>query len=212
MHDAAGGVKDAGEWTWDHKGDIGHGALDTGGLVPGLGEVADGVNALWYLAEGNKKDAALSAAGMVPFAGWGSFMAKRGDDVVDLFKGADDVPVPKRQPTIAANKKTGDDARDRIAARYPESKIEQTRKTPYGRRRVDVLTENMTAIESKVGRTSMTDVTRQQIHKDRWLLDNKEVRAVEWVFSRSEKTGEVGPTNKLEEYLHEMEIKWSREP
>lgn len=96
MHDAAGGVKDAGEWTWDHKGDIAHGALDAGGMVPGFGEPMDGINALWYLAEGNKTDAGLSAAGMIPFAGWGSIVAKRGDDVVDLLKGADDVPVPKK--------------------------------------------------------------------------------------------------------------------
>jgi len=213
MHDAAGGVKDAGEWTWDHKGDIGHGALDVGGLVPGFGEVADGVNGLWYLAEGNKADAALSAASMVPFAGWGSVIAKRGDDVADLFKGADDVPVPKEQPTLAANKKTGDDARDRIRDKYhPDAKIEQAEQTPFGSRRIDILTEDLTAIESKLGRTSLTDVTRRQIHKDRWLLDNKRVDDVEWVFSRSDKTGKVGPTEPLEEYLRQMKIEWRSEP
>ncbi|MPZ64198.1 MAG: hypothetical protein GEU83_01275 [Pseudonocardiaceae bacterium] len=51
---------------------IGHGILDVGGLVPGFGEPLDGINALWYLAEGDKLNAGLSAAGMVPFAGWGA--------------------------------------------------------------------------------------------------------------------------------------------
>jgi RHS repeat-associated protein len=49
--------------------EIAHTALDVAGLVPGLGEVADGANAVLYLAEGNKTDAALSAAAMIPFAG-----------------------------------------------------------------------------------------------------------------------------------------------
>ena len=46
-----------------------HTALDVAGLVPGLGEIADGVNAAIYLAEGNYGDAALSMAAMVPLAG-----------------------------------------------------------------------------------------------------------------------------------------------
>lgn len=49
---------------------VGHVLLDIVGLVPGLGEWADGLNAAWYLAEGNTTDAALSAAGAVPFVGW----------------------------------------------------------------------------------------------------------------------------------------------
>ncbi|MEL6864455.1 MAG: polymorphic toxin-type HINT domain-containing protein, partial [Bacteroidota bacterium] len=43
--------------------------LDVVGLVPGLGEVADGVNALIYLGRGDYTNAALSAAAMVPLAG-----------------------------------------------------------------------------------------------------------------------------------------------
>lgn len=39
-------------------------------MIPGLGEAADGINALWYLGEGDHTNAALSAAGMVPFVGW----------------------------------------------------------------------------------------------------------------------------------------------
>ncbi len=49
---------------------IGHGILDVGGLVPVLGEPADGVNAIWYAAEGDEVNAGLSAAGMIPIGGW----------------------------------------------------------------------------------------------------------------------------------------------
>jgi hypothetical protein len=49
---------------------VGHGILDVAGMIPAVGELADGVNALWYTAEGNMVDAGLSTAAMVPFAGW----------------------------------------------------------------------------------------------------------------------------------------------
>lgn len=45
-------------------------ALDVVGLIPGLGEIADGVNSLIYTARGDYVNAGLSAAAMVPFAGW----------------------------------------------------------------------------------------------------------------------------------------------
>lgn len=53
-------------WTW---GDIGHGALDVIGIIPGLGEAADLTNAAWYAAEGNYLDAGLSVISMVPVVG-----------------------------------------------------------------------------------------------------------------------------------------------
>jgi hypothetical protein len=70
-----------------------HGALDVVGLVPGAGEVADGLNGLWYLGEGDYLSAGLSFAGMVPFLGWGATAgkgAKALDDVAagtPLFRG-----------------------------------------------------------------------------------------------------------------------------
>jgi len=57
---------------------LGHGVLDVAGLVPVLGEPADGINAIWYEAEGDHVNAALSAAGMVPFLGMGATAAKVG--------------------------------------------------------------------------------------------------------------------------------------
>ncbi|MCD2186656.1 DUF6531 domain-containing protein [Actinomycetospora soli] len=59
-------------------GDLGHAALDVVGLVPVVGEVADGANAAWYAAEGDYLNAGLSAAAMVPFAGWAATGIKGG--------------------------------------------------------------------------------------------------------------------------------------
>ena len=67
----------------------GHGLLDAAGLVPVVGEVADGLNAVWYAAEGDTVNAALSAAGMVPFLGWGAAAAKFGDEAYALVRRAD---------------------------------------------------------------------------------------------------------------------------
>ena len=67
--------------------DIGHTALDVAGMVPVIGEAADLANAGWYLAEGDKTNAALSAASAIPLAGnfaTGAKWAKKGVDAVDL--------------------------------------------------------------------------------------------------------------------------------
>ncbi len=45
-------------------------ALDVGGLIPGLGEPLDLINAGISAARGNWGDAGLSALGAVPFVGW----------------------------------------------------------------------------------------------------------------------------------------------
>jgi hypothetical protein len=64
--------------------------LDYAGLIPGVGEFADGTNALIYLARGQWGNAGLSAAAMVPFLGWGATGAKVAtrniDDLVEAAR------------------------------------------------------------------------------------------------------------------------------
>lgn len=63
-----------------------HTGLDLLGLVPAFGEAADGLNSLIYLAEGDQVNAALSAAAMIPVAGWaatGTKAVRTGTKVVD---------------------------------------------------------------------------------------------------------------------------------
>ncbi|NYD39559.1 RHS repeat-associated protein [Actinomycetospora corticicola] len=66
--------------------DLGHAALDLAGLVPVVGEVADGANAAWYTAEGDYLNAGLSAAAMIPFAGWAAAGVKGGIKVADAVE------------------------------------------------------------------------------------------------------------------------------
>ncbi|NGO78156.1 DNRLRE domain-containing protein [Streptomyces sp. YC504] len=58
--------------------DIGHAALDVVGLIPVVGEVADVANGIWYAAEGNYVDAALSMSSAIPFVGYAATAVKAG--------------------------------------------------------------------------------------------------------------------------------------
>lgn len=69
--------------------------LDIIGLIPGLGEIADGLNGLISLARGDYVGASLSFAAMVPFAGWaatagkfGRKAAKGAEAVADITRAA----------------------------------------------------------------------------------------------------------------------------
>jgi WXG100 family type VII secretion target len=64
----ANGASEDDSW-WDSWGEKIHTGLDIIGFIPGIGEVADGVNAVIYLAEGRKVEAAISAASMIPLVG-----------------------------------------------------------------------------------------------------------------------------------------------
>ena len=96
---SVGEPKEVGFWEWvDHKvssidwSEVGHTILDVVGMIPVVGEIADGINALWYLAEGDYLNAALSAAALVPSAGAaatgakliGKGLRKYGDEAVSV--------------------------------------------------------------------------------------------------------------------------------
>ncbi|WP_238453461.1 HNH endonuclease [Micromonospora sp. ATA51] len=74
--------------------DIGHAALDVAGMVPVIGEVADVANGIWYAAEGNYVDAALSMASAIPLAGnavAAAKLAKTGKKIADGIDTARDL-------------------------------------------------------------------------------------------------------------------------
>ena len=64
--------------------------LDVVGLIPGLGEIADGLNGLISLARGDYVGAGLSFAAMVPFAGWAATAGKFGRRAVKVANAAGD--------------------------------------------------------------------------------------------------------------------------
>lgn len=62
---------------------IGHTVLDVAGFIPGLGVAADLIHAGWYAAEGDYKNAALSAAAAIPGAGDAAAAARLGARAFD---------------------------------------------------------------------------------------------------------------------------------
>jgi transposase InsO family protein len=92
-----------------------------------------------------------------------------------------------------------------IAASLPGSVIEQSFRVTGGLRRVDVL-HGATAIEAKVGRTSLTPTVRQQLARDVKLMRTNQVGAVEWRFAPSATTGMSGPTGPLRAKLNKLRI------
>ncbi|MGH3349225.1 MAG: polymorphic toxin-type HINT domain-containing protein [Nocardioides sp.] len=111
---------------------------------------------------------------------------------------AGDTPVLVHN-CVQQNKAVGDAASDAIAARYPGSGREVTLQAMSGTRRLDVLTPDGLAIESKVGRTGLGSRERQEIARDVELLNdrNSPVQKLMWEFSTSPTTGRGGPTPKL---------------
>jgi len=99
-------------------------------------------------------------------------------------------------PKVLRNQAAGNAARDAITAARPGSLIEQNFRVTGGLRRVDVL-DGVTAIEPKVGRTSLRAPVRQELARDIKMLRSGQVDAVQWHFSPSPTTGLGGPTGPV---------------
>ena len=73
--------------------EVGHSSLDAVGLIPGLGEAADAINAVWYLAEGDITNASLSGLAIVPFFGAAPTFAKLAKNTLRFADEAGEVLV-----------------------------------------------------------------------------------------------------------------------
>lgn len=123
-----------------------------------------------------------------------------------LFGTTEDVAkvAVQKVNTVQANKAAGDAVRDVIAARTG-GVVEQNFRVTGGLRRVDVLA-GTTAIESKVGKTSLTSRVKQELARDVKLLRSGQVDRVQWEFSPSDVTGKSGPTAPLRQKLEKFGI------
>jgi hypothetical protein len=160
-------------------------------------EVAVVINAIrWgYAAAGIQGAAQLGAAAATPAASAALAEVSVGGAVASTAK----------MSQVSINRAAGNTARDSIAAARPGSLIEQNFQVTGGLRRVDVL-DGLTAIESKVGRTSLTPAIRQELARDVKMLRSGQVGAVEWHFSPSQITGQSGPTGPLRQKLNNFGI------
>jgi hypothetical protein len=132
--------------------------------------------------------------------------AGKTDEMVEaVLKNGDTGAANSAVPQVLQNQAAGNAARDAIAATRPGSLIEQNFRVTGGLRRVDVL-DGVTAIESKVGKTSLSSVVRQELARDVKMMRSGQVDSVEWHFSPSLKTGRSGPTGPLRAKLNKFAI------
>lgn len=87
-------VKSYGRY-WNEQKTAAHATLDTAGMVPGVGIVADGINAAAYTLEGDWGNAGFAYAAMVPIVGqaatvskWAKNGVKHGDEVLSAASAA----------------------------------------------------------------------------------------------------------------------------
>jgi len=101
---------------------LGHTALDAVGEVPIVGSVSEGVNAVWYGAQGDYLDAGLSAASAIPGVGEGVDAMRLTKDGVRLAKDGETVVRDVHDgETIAKDARAGDAAlTDASEARPPD--------------------------------------------------------------------------------------------
>ncbi|MER5179468.1 DNRLRE domain-containing protein [Streptomyces sp. NPDC002896] len=106
--------------------DIGHAALDVVGMVPVVGEVADVANGIWYAAEGNYVDAALSLTSAIPLVGYGATAvkagkyAKKGIEAADAANDARKAANRTEDAVDAANDARKADAPDAPTTKSPD--------------------------------------------------------------------------------------------
>ena len=157
------------------------------------------------VAEGNYYDAGYDTGGLAfdvtlaavtaPIGGSGGIATRL---IRGFLKGAPDPDAPSI-PQVTRNRTIGNLVADAIARQYPGSRREVTMQATSGTRVIDILTPSGLAIESKVGRVSLTPDIRRQIQRDMELMTTpgSGVTRVEWHFTTSPTTGLRGPTGPL---------------
>lgn len=106
----------AAKWTGHQLADpnsivsqLGHTALDAVGEVPIVGSVSEGVNAVWYGAQGDYLDAGLSAASAIPGVGEGVDAMRLAKDGIGIAKDGETVVRDVHDgETIARDARTTD--------------------------------------------------------------------------------------------------------
>ena len=116
--------------TWK---DWAHGALDVAGMIPAVGNIADGINAAWYAAEGDYEMAGLSAAAAIPgaglFAGGGKILSKvnRGMKTIDKARKVAKHTDPS---AIKIASKLYSEGGKKVAMALPEVAMDNLRNVP----------------------------------------------------------------------------------
>jgi hypothetical protein len=124
-------IKIAGKELWDKYGESIHGSLDAVGFIPGLGDIADAVNGLLYLGEGNYLEAGIAALAMIPVLGdlgkVGKWGLKAGQEVVEEV-GEKIVKEVIEEGLEKVGKETTEEVFEKVAIESTEGVVEKIAK------------------------------------------------------------------------------------
>ena len=119
----------------DKYGEWVHNALDVVGFIPGVGDIADGLNGLVYLAEGRYIEAGISLVSMIPLVGdlgkVGKWGVKLGEEVIE--EAAEKAAKEILEETIeegmeAVTEKVAKEAAEELVTETGEEILEQSAK------------------------------------------------------------------------------------
>ncbi|MGO1059171.1 DNRLRE domain-containing protein [Planococcus sp. FY231025] len=116
-------------------------------------------------------------------------------------------PKAGAKPTKSLKFNTGSDG-EKYLSKLVGGSTQTSFNTTYGKRIVDSYA-NKIAHESKVGYTSLTSFIKKQVLKDAELKKLGKINGAHWHFFRSGKTGKIGPSQPLLDFLKKHGIKYT---
>jgi len=126
-NDAVAAAKRAGRQLFESNGltsQLGHTALDTIGMVPVVGSVAEAANAGWYAARGDYADAALSGASAIPVVGDAADATRLSKDGIGIVRDGETIAHDVHgAEKVAKDAGEGDAARAHETAATPPDPV-----------------------------------------------------------------------------------------
>jgi hypothetical protein len=182
----AGAMKDAAKAvTQMSPSEIGHTVLNVAGMIPVIGAPADAINAGWYAAQGDWKDAALSAATAIP--GMGDFVGGARLGATALKIAEDGAKIAEDGVKAERAIKGGEAAIEgaEVATKGTEAATKGTEAATKGTEAATKGTEAATkgteaATKGEVAASSAERVSKNQAAQDR-LIENQQTQLKEAV-------------------------------
>ena len=154
--------------TWDEYGEWVHGALDTVGFIPGLGDIADGINGLIYLGEGRYLEASISALSIIPLIGdlskGGKWAAKFGGEIVEeavekvIKEGAEEILEEITEITV---REVGEELIEKVTKETVEETVEKTLRESGE----DIFEKTIREVGDEIGEKALREVSEDVIGK-----------------------------------------------
>lgn len=137
-------------------------ALDIAGLVPGIGEIADGTNAAIYALRGDYLNAGLSGAAMIPFTGWfstGGKFARKAIKLADKVSDTGKVSKKVTKEVIEGARSKLKVIDGKVGGKVPVEDFDAIRKSSVKNQKSDSITlgkytEDVDSYISKAGKDS----------------------------------------------------------